>query len=119
MLTVTLPEAEPAELDPELGVIVSQLEPEGNVMAVAVQLNVPLPVFNTVKDCGGVTPPPCTAVNSRPVCERASRLGEGVTLMVTGMVMVCPGLVLETTRVALDVPAERELGLMVATTVAG
>src|SRR5690349_11142421 len=83
-------------------------------MAVADQLNEPLPALSTAKFCGGVAPPPWTAVNRSPFCESANCCGRGATLRVTGIFALSPVALLDTARFAVMVPAARLRGSIVA-----
>src|SRR5580704_14497139 len=95
----------------------SQYPPE-IVVACAVQLNAPAPVLRTSKIWGGVTPPPGTATNVTPPCERAMICGLGETVMVIGMVTDWK-FVPKISNEAEVVPIGRLAGLAVMLTVAG
>src|SRR5713226_3453795 len=119
MVTVTCPGEDPALVEPEPGVTFSHEGPLDNRTADADHANEPVPMFSTDKLWGGVTPPPCTAVNSNPRCEMAIRCGRGATLMVSGIVTVSPVVPLETLKLAPKVPAVREAGSTVTTSAWG
>ena len=61
-------------------------DPPESVLALAVQLNDPVPVLRTLKLWGGVTPPPGIATKVKPICERPIFCGFGETVTVIGMV---------------------------------
>src|SRR5260370_14682110 len=119
MVTVTCPGEDPALVEPEPGVTLSHAGPPDNRTADADHANEPVPMFSTDELWGGVTPPPCTAVNSNPRCEMAIRCGRGATLMVSGTLIVSPVVPLETLKLAPKVPAGRVAGSTVTTSAWG
>src|SRR5580704_1778158 len=81
---------EAASLDPKAGFTDRKVSAPGCAITDAVQCITPIPTLSTLKDCGGTTPPPATAVKVRPVCDRRIVCGTELMVIVTGTVVVDP-----------------------------
>src|SRR5690349_16900554 len=68
----------------------SQFGPPDKVDAAADHVITPCPAFKTPTLCGRGRPPPATAVNVSPVCERSIVLGTALMVMVTGTATCSP-----------------------------
>src|SRR6478736_5637663 len=89
MLTVICGAAPAASLEPTAGVTRSQSPPDV-VSAAAFQAKTPTPGFITPNDCGGTTPPPCTAVKLSPDCVSIRACDWALTVIVAGRVTASP-----------------------------
>jgi hypothetical protein len=99
---------DPGALKPLLGVATSQLLTPPSTEVCAVQFSVPEPRLNTLKVCGGTSPPFRTAVKVNPVCDN-SRIN-GLVLIVITTVIDCEPAAELIAMLAVYVPVGRLLG---------